>query len=103
MPSIFDLVFGCDTQFKIHFQLENKEEIIKIQKDSIKMTQAELKDLHQKMLEKVRLSFSLSKIYSIHSNIIIVLTQKGFEEKLYQSDKNIENSVIVIFYKSSHV
>ncbi|XP_015509241.1 putative leucine-rich repeat-containing protein DDB_G0290503 isoform X1 [Neodiprion lecontei] len=32
--------------------LENKEEIIRIQKDSIKMTQAELKDLHQKMQEK---------------------------------------------------
>ncbi len=36
-----------------HFQMENMNEIIKIQKDSITISQSEVEDLHKKLQEKV--------------------------------------------------
>jgi len=39
----------------IYLQLENMEEVIRIQRDSLTMSQAEVKDLHQKLQEKVNL------------------------------------------------
>lgn len=50
------------------------DEIIRIQKDSIVMTQAELKELQQKLQEKVCLNsflFCFAKFYDINRVLII--------------------------------
>ncbi|XP_048514791.1 GRIP and coiled-coil domain-containing protein 2 isoform X3 [Athalia rosae] len=73
--------------------LENKEEIIKIQKDSIKMTQAELKDLHQKLQEKEQLQERCKDFEDMKGKMEALVKTKNCWEEKYKNMKRLWQEV----------
>uniref|UniRef100_V9IHB1 Viral A-type inclusion protein repeat n=1 Tax=Apis cerana TaxID=7461 RepID=V9IHB1_APICE len=64
--------------------IENMKEIIGIQKDSIVMTQTELKELHQKYQEKI-------------DNQNQIISQYEKEKKIYQNRMNFKFKLLVTY------
>ncbi|XP_024946391.1 uncharacterized protein PFB0145c isoform X2 [Cephus cinctus] len=69
--------------------LNNKDEIIRIQKDSIAMTQTELKDLHQKLQDKIDVQGSIISQYEKEKKHLIKQS-----ELQTQTIANLQDAVV---------
>ncbi|XP_076397274.1 uncharacterized protein LOC100879001 isoform X2 [Megachile rotundata] len=69
--------------------LENMDEIIRIQKDSIVMTQAELKELHQKLQEKEHLECCVSDVQILKDKLDVLVQSKCCLESKYMHMKKL--------------
>lgn len=73
--------------------MENKDEIIRIQKDSITISQSEVEDLHKTLQEKVYVHFLFSRNYCfqfkyvIYSPLYINLQIDAQEKAITQYEK----------------
>ncbi|XP_015606828.1 uncharacterized protein PFB0145c isoform X3 [Cephus cinctus] len=69
--------------------LNNKDEIIRIQKDSIAMTQTELKDLHQKLQDKEQLQSHVCNLDMLRIKTDTLVKSKKCLEEKYMNIKQL--------------